>query len=226
MKKNLLSDAKQLWFDFRNIYPSSFYWITSHWQISTVIILLIFSSFTIDDALRIIIQGSGSGFWDSVFSFGRWYGSGEPTLILFVVMYLFGLFGNQKEIREGGLLIGESYVFAGLVTLIFKSVCGRMRPYTGQGDMMFEGWSLTSNDQFSFFSGHATVAFALSASLASMTTYKPLKYFFLLIAFVCAISRIYHNQHWFSDVFTGSVIALLIMRNLIILKNSKSKILF
>jgi membrane-associated phospholipid phosphatase len=128
---------------------------------------------------------------------------------------LTGLIFKKFKIRETGLLIYESYVFAGIITLLFKSALGRWRPYTNKGDLAFGGWSWTNNEQFSYYSGHAATAFAISTVLASMTDNKYLKAFYYFLAVVTCISRIYHDQHWFSDVLTGGIMAFLISKVLV-----------
>ena len=210
-----ITDLKQIWFNFKWIYPNSFSLILKKWQISVICILALFSAFYLDDAIQNIVLSLASPFWDAVFSFGRWYGNGAPTLYLFLTLYILGYFFNKQKIRETGLMIGEAYIFAGIITLIFKSVFGRFRPYTNHGDLAFYGFDISENAHFSFSSGHANVAFALSMILASTTKNKYLKILYYIPAVITCFSRIYHNQHWFSDVFAGAMIAILISFTLI-----------
>ncbi len=211
----ILSDLRQLWFDFKWVYASAFNRIFSHWQLSLFCLFLIFSSFFLDDAVYEIVSTIESSLWDSVFEFGRWYGSGNPTLYAFAGLYLLGLFYRKQKMRDAGLLVGESFIFAGLITLIFKSFFGRWRPFTNQGDLSFYGFTLSDNDHLSFSSGHANVAFALSAVLASTTDNVYLKALYYIPAVITCVSRIYHDQHWLSDVVTGAIIAMLISSVLI-----------
>ena len=213
--KIAISDLRQLWYDLRWIYPYSFNRIFARWGISILCLFLIVSAFYLDPSFRLVFTGIQNSFADSVFTFGRWYGNGTPTLYGFVLLYAAGLYMKNDKVRDTGLLIGESYCFSGLLTLVFKSVFGRWRPYTAQGDLSFGGWSLTDNDQFSFFSGHSQTAFALSVILASSTNNIYLKVFFYLLAVITGFSRIYHDQHWLSDVVMGAVVAIWIGKVLI-----------
>jgi len=215
MKKLLKSDLKHLRDALIKVYPMAFRKLTTYWSITISWLIAILFAFYLDDAVRDIITGIHNNFVDSLFAFGRWYGNGQPTLYLFAGLYIAGLIFQKYKFRETSLLIGESYVFSGLLTLIFKSAVGRWRPYTNKGDLVFNGWSWTNNDQFSYFSGHASVAFALSTILASTTDNKYLKAFYYLIAVITCLSRIYHEQHWFSDVLTGALVAYLISNVLI-----------
>lgn len=215
MKNLLKDDLKHIWTALVKVYPMAFRRITGHPEITIAALFTIFAAFYLDPAVRIIITGLQNNFAESLFAFGRWYGSGEPTLYLFLVLYLLGLFFNKYKLRETGLLIGGAYIFSGIVTLIIKSAFGRWRPYTNRGGFDFNGWSWTNNDQFSYYSGHAAVSFALSAILASTTDNIYLKSFYYLLAVVTCFSRVYHQQHWFSDVVTGAIVAYLISRVLI-----------
>src|SRR4030095_8806189 len=215
MKKLLKDDLKHIWNAMVKVYPIAFRKLTSHWELTIAAIFAIFLAFYLDHVVRSFITGIQYDFTESLFAFGRWYGSGEPTLYLFLLCYLGGLFFKKYKLRETGLLIGESYIFSGLITLIAKSAFGRWRPYTNYGEINFNWWSWTNNDQFSYYSGHAAVSFALSTVLASTTDNIYLKTFYYLLALITCVSRIYHQQHWFSDVVTGAIIAYLISRVLI-----------
>ena len=215
MKELLKTDLKHIRDALVKVYPLSFRKLTSNWIITISWLFAIGCAFYLDEPVRVLITGINNNIADALFTFGRWYGNGQPTLYLFAGLYLLGLILKKYKMRETGLLIGEAYIFSGLITLLFKSAAGRWRPYTNKGDLAFSGWSWTDNDQFSYFSGHASVAFALSTILASTTENKYLKAFYYLIAVITCISRIYHEQHWFSDVLTGALVAYLISNVLI-----------
>lgn len=210
-----LGDLKQLWFDLRFVYPNAFNRIFASWQMSLLSLFVIISSFYLDGAVTDLLIGLKSNFADSIFEFGRWYGHGTATLYLFLGFYIIGLIINKDKLRDAGLLIGETFIFAGLVTLLFKSFFGRWRPFTNHGDFAFYGFTWSDNDHLSFASGHANVAFCLSTVLASTTDNIYLKIFYYALAVNTGLSRIYHDQHWLSDVVVGAMIALLISKVLI-----------
>lgn len=210
-----MSDLKHLGRAFTTVYPMTLSRITSHWGLSLASIFVIISAFYLDTAMRSIITGLNWTVTDYVFTFGRWYGNGMPTLYLFGGLYIGGLLFKNYKLRETGLLIGEAYIFSGLITIITKSLLGRWRPYMNKDFLEFHGFSLTNNDQFSYFSGHAAVSFALSTILASTTENIYLKSFYYSLAVITCVSRIYHQQHWFSDVVTGAIIAYLVSRVLV-----------
>jgi len=215
MKQLLKGDLRHLGNAFVKVYPMTFRRIFMHWQLLLAAIFAIVSAFYLDPAIRDLVTSISGDAAGSLMEFGRWYGNGMPTLYLFLGLYIAGLIFKKYKLRETGLLIFESYIFSGLITLIFKSAFGRFRPYTNKGDFAFYGWNWTNNDMFSYISGHAAVSFALSTILASTTENYYLKSFYYLLAVVTCVSRIYHNQHWFSDVVSGAISAYLISRVLV-----------
>ena len=215
MKQLLKGDLRHFGTAFVKVYPMTFRRMFMHWQLSLAAIFVIVSAFFLDKAIQDIVTALNGPFYDAIFGFGRWYGNGNPTLYLFAGLYLIGLILKNYKLRETGLLILESYVFSGLITLIMKSAFGRFRPYTNKGDFAFYGWNWANNDMFSYVSGHAAVSFALSTILASTTENYYLKTFYYTLAVVTCVSRIYHNQHWLSDVVTGAISAYVISRVLV-----------
>ncbi|KXK45604.1 MAG: phosphoesterase PA-phosphatase-like protein [Chlorobi bacterium OLB5] len=215
MKQLLKGDLKHFGNAFVRVYPLAFRRIFKHWDITLLAIFAIVSSFYLDEAVRDLIISIKDPVIDFLFTFGRWYGNGMPTLYLFLILYLAGLVIKNYNMRNTGVLILEAYVFSGLITLIFKSAFGRFRPYMNKGDFAFYGWNWSNNDMFSYISGHAAVSVALSTVLASSTENYFLKSFYYSLAVITCFSRIYHNQHWLSDVVSGAISAYLISRVLI-----------
>lgn len=60
----------------------------------------------------------------------------------------------------------------------------------------------------SFPSGHTTCAFALYMSFALITQNRMYKFLFLILGLLTGYSRIYLSQHFFEDVYAGSIIGV------------------
>ena len=122
------------------------------------------------------------------------------------VVYLTGLAVQSDDIRTTGRELLETLALAGVTSTALKIIVGRSRPFTGSGPYTFHPISL-KNEFNSLPSGHTTVAFAISSVLASRIDH-PLASILLYGAATCtAFSRMYHDQHWFSDTFLGAAIA-------------------
>jgi membrane-associated phospholipid phosphatase len=76
------------------------------------------------------------------------------------------------------------------------------------------------NEHLSLSSGHVAVAFSLSSILAGMTDRTYLKLIYYTLASITALSRIYHDQHWLSDVMIAAATGILISNMLFKLRNN------
>ncbi len=165
---------------------------------------LIGVGYSIDYNAHSLALKNKSDFNDAFFSVDRVYGSGY-TLLGIAGLYGYGLLFDNNPVRKIGLETIEAVGYAGIITSIIKSVVGRSRPYTGEGNSHFRPFNVHAAFT-SFPSGHSTVAFAVSTVLADNTDNTYLKILCYSASGLVAFSRIYHNAHWLSDVVTGGVI--------------------
>ena len=132
-------------------------------------------------------------------------------------LYAVGRLTNHPRAAEVGWHSAEAIFFATATTNVLKKVVGRARPYVSGDphDFKFFGGVTTGHDRSSFPSGHTTTAFAFAASIATESRKKwPDKWWSQWAipmgvysgATVVGISRLYHNQHWASDVALGAAI--------------------
>jgi membrane-associated phospholipid phosphatase len=161
--------------------------------------------FTVDDESRTYFHKQSSSFNDNLKDIGNFYGTIYPTLVIGSGLYSVGLIAGNDNIRATGRMVFESVAIAGLITTITKSVFDRHRTYTEDGSTKFEEPTIES-DYLSLPSGHATVTFALSTTLANRfhNTYASIGLYSL--AGITAFARIYDDKHWASDVFLGAAL--------------------
>lgn len=132
----------------------------------------------------------------------RKFGEFYPSLILFTV----GQFTNNEKTIKAGYYSAEAALLAAGITYVGKNIFARARPYTGEGANSWNNERFNS-DYSSFPSGHSTVAFATATVLAQMyKDEKGIPELMYTLASLAALSRIYDDKHWFSDVVLGSSI--------------------
>lgn len=201
----VLDDFKVSFNDGLKTFASPFHYNTKDAIIAGAVLTTTALLFTIDDETRTYFKKNNSSFNDGLKDVGNFYGNVYPTVIIGGSLYAYGLFGDNDNLRTTGRMVFESVAIAGLITTITKSVFGRHRPYTNDGPLKFEGPTIES-DYLSLPSGHSTVAFALSTTLANRihNTYVSIGLYSL--AGITALARIYDDKHWASDVFLGSAI--------------------
>ena len=139
-----------------------------------------------------------------IFNTDHFYGNG------WMVLGVMGLYGTgylleNEKLRLLGLHSAEAAGYAGSLTVALKILLGRRRPYGGENPFYFKPFQI-DNLYNSLPSGHTTVAFAVSTVLAKSCSNRFWKVFWYSAAAFVAASRVYHNQHWVSDVFLGGAI--------------------
>src|SRR5690606_1226239 len=134
------------------------------------------------------------------------------TFLITGGMYAIGRLADRPVLADIGLHSSEAVALAAAITLGTKTLTGRARPYTDEGNSLNfalgRGWM---NDAYqSLPSGHATVAFATAAAITAEVEERWPEAelgvggaLFSAAALVGA-SRVYHNVHWATDVMMAA----------------------
>lgn len=142
---------------------------------------------------------------DKIADAGNLYGNALAPLVLGAGIYTGGLIFKDEYIRVTGRMIIEAVTFSGIITDVSKVVIGRSRPYAEQGPYFYNMFTFNS-ESISLPSGHSTVAFAVSSVLANRINNTYVSIGLYSISTLTALSRIYSDKHWASDVILGSAI--------------------
>lgn len=132
--------------------------------------------------------------------FGNTYG-----LYLFPAMYVVGAITRQPKIESAGLTGAKALAISTAIYTVSKKLIRRNRP-----DAAMSSWDYAApfakQRYTSSPSGHSNTIFTAATMLAlefkDQKWVAPLAY---TIATATAVSRIYHNRHWASDVVLGSL---------------------
>ena len=207
----LKKDSVSIYKEAIVLFKTPLSWSMKEWTIiSTFFLVFITSIFFIDNNLRVWIQSNHNSFFDSVFAIFHTYGKVQPVLILFLVFYFGGLLINRENIRSIGYKLLQMFIYSGLIVTILKSLIGRWRPFNGVGPHFFTPFVLGPNAKLSLPSGDVAIAFVISSVFASLYDNILWKSFWYFIAVMTAIGRIYHDQHWLSDVLLSALITVCI----------------
>ncbi|MCU0425960.1 MAG: phosphatase PAP2 family protein [Candidatus Kapabacteria bacterium] len=136
---------------------------------------------------------------------GRLYGELWVSGSIGAGLYVVGLAAQNPDVRVTGRLALEALAFGGALNITLKALFGRSRPYLEEGAFAFRPVQITDS-RMAFPSGHATVAFAMSAVLAERIGNPWIGAGLYALAGLTAVSRLYHTQHWASDVVLGAAI--------------------
>ena len=99
----------------------------------------------------------------------------------------------------------------GFITQLLKHLIGRPRPNHTDFDSDIILNFLTFDSSFhSFPSGHSSTIFMISLILCVFL--PKLKYLFLFLASVVALSRVVVGAHFFTDILAGAILALMVFK--------------
>lgn len=158
-----------------------------------------------DEDIRTWLQKQNSPLNNDISTVVKQYGEIKYASVFALSVYAGGLAFGDDDIRITGRLLGESLILAGITTQAVKMLAGRSRPYRNDGPWYFAPLQ-SKNDRLSFPSGHTTVAFALSSVLSERLDNTWASVGLYSLASLTGLSRVYHNEHWFSDVLLGAVV--------------------
>lgn len=117
---------------------------------------------------------------------------------LYVLMVLFFLINGNYAI---GLNYSLGYLFAGLAFVLVKNKTKRSRPFNKDKEIIPFKVPL---DEYSFPSGHSTMAFLTASITAAYFPYWGI--FAYLLALLIGLSRFALGVHYLTDIFCGAVI--------------------
>ena len=219
--KSILTDA-------RDIVISPYRWNKYQWIAASGVVVLAGVFYTQDANIQKVVQKNQSPFWDNASKYGlERLGSGLYSLPALGVMYGIGALVKDDKARYTALKGVEAYILGFLADNLMKQLTNRSRPYqtTPVNPNIWDG-PFTLKINSSFPSGHSTNIFAVATVVAtsySKTIWVPILCYSL--AGLTAASRVYQNDHWFSDIFIGSALGFAIGRTIMNNHIKKLKVL-
>ena len=160
----------------------------------------------LDKPVRNFFHGKRSPFFDGVQGVVNPYGKPYGAISIMGGMYLYGEIFRDEWAKETGLMLFSALSSSTVVQTLFKNAVGRARPNEEFGNYEMAPFSPETGFH-SLPSGHTTVAFTVSTVLARQVRSVPLKIVFYSVASLTAVSRLYLDVHWFSDLAFGGTIA-------------------
>jgi membrane-associated phospholipid phosphatase len=121
--------------------------------------------------------------------------------------------GSSRGVPIDALLIAEATLLAGDANQLTKLLTGRERPFVhALSDDRKRETANPSNNNLSFFSGHAAETFALATATGTVATLRGYRWAPVAwivggaLAAATGYLRIAADQHWLTDVLVGMVV--------------------
>ena len=199
--------------DARDVVIAPGHWNQVQWAVAFGVSGLTIGLVTQDLVIQQFVKSHQTPFLDAISKYGlEPWGSGLYTLPALGVMYGVSFVIHDKKLRMTAIKGVEAFAYAAIATQILKQVFHRERPNQGDAPDPF-AWNgpIATISYTSFPSGHSAAVFAVATVIASAykkTVWVPVLCYSL--ASLTALSRIYDNEHWLSDVVMGSAIGFAI----------------
>lgn len=206
--------------DGYHIFTSPAHFSKNTWLIAGGIIGGTALSFLADNDIRNWAQKNHTNTLDNVTRIGEDYGKALYAASISLAIYTGGRIFKNEDLAVTGRMLGETLIFAGIITSVLKSVFGRARPYKNEGNTHFIGLQFNTANT-SFPSGHTTVAFSMSTILASRIDNPFASIGLYSLAGLTMFQRIYGDRHWFSDTVLGAAIGTAVGRAVIYLNDKR-----
>lgn len=201
---SFLDDVHDVFRGIGYIYSTPLRWGTDDWILGGGLVTLAGGAFLLDDEFRHFALKNQSSFGDRLNSVGNFYGQSRYVLAFAVGTYAVGFVVDDPWIRGTGVVLLQTLISAGALNLALKALVGRSRPYENNGNTDFHPWAWEERF-FSFPSGHTVMAFSVSSVLAARIKNIWATIGLYSFAGVTAWSRVYSDDHWFSDVVIGGI---------------------
>ncbi len=180
-------------------------WEESDWVAVGVVTGATTGSFFVEEKVRAAFQENRSGVADVLERVGWWYGTPLFTVPSTLITFGTGVLLDDDDVKDTGVLMGELLLSALLIQQPVRVLVGRARPFTGKGHVSFD--PLTFGDPYaSFASGHAWSAWGSSNIVARQIDQVWASVGLYSLATITALSRLYADKHWLTDVILGSVV--------------------
>jgi membrane-associated phospholipid phosphatase len=195
--------------DSWKIISSPVRWQGKEWMAAAAVGGVSVLAYWQDDAIRDLFQRNRSEHLDHAAEyFFEPLGRGYVCLSIAAGFYLAGEVGNRNKLKETGLAAFKSVVLTSVFTYVLKYATQRHDPQADHppDPRIWEG-PFGSYEHTSFPSGHSAAIFALASVIS--TAYKDRVWVPVLsysLASLAAVSRIYEDEHWSSDVIIGSAL--------------------
>ena len=199
-----LSDVNEALKVSADFYTSPLHFDTEDWIKLSAVVGFTGIATLADKNIRSFSQRNQSENFDKIFQIDKYY-STEFAGISLLAFYGYGLIADNSNVRKLAVKLATASLLAGSITLTTKIITGRGRPYK-QDSQYYTNPFTFDNDYNSFPSGHTTLAFVYSTVMANEVDNIFWKVGWYTAAGLVVYARVYHNQHWFSDVAMGAAI--------------------
>lgn len=187
-------------------FTQPLHWEGSDWLKLGLISAGGFLAMQADQPIRTAVQKDQRYYYSVPIEGGRIWGESYVTPTLTVALYVHGLLTDNSSTKKLGFEIGQSVIYAAVITQIISKSVGRARPNQNLGRAAYQPFTVFGEDYHSLPGGHSSAALVLSTALSRNTDSPLLKVLAYAPALCTLVSRVYQDYHWTSDDLLGAAI--------------------
>ncbi len=200
---------KSYWTDGKGVLLSPMQWNTRQWITASAVVGGGILLYTQDKPIHDFFMEHRSKGMDNMSKYVfEPFGNGIGTMAFVGTSYLAGSLANNDRLMGTSLTAAKSFIISYALTFGIKHLAHRHRPlHDNPADPHIWEGPFGNPEYTSFSSGHSAVAFSVATVYALeywKTEWVPMLAYTLAAG--TAVSRMYDNKHWASDVFIGSAI--------------------
>ncbi|MCK8521147.1 phosphatase PAP2 family protein [Aquimarina sp. D1M17] len=203
-------DGASVYGSVKNAYTQPFRWKEKDWATFGGIMGGTLTLLALDEPANDYFLDQGedipSGVREVAFRFGK------PLVNygLTTSVYALGLITKNQKIRKTGVLLIASATAGGLLQTFSKTLVGRARPLTDEGNLSFRFWSSEAG-YHSFPSGHAILSFTTAYAIGKQFKNLWIKGGIYTLGMLSPVSRLWSGAHWLTDVVLGVALSVVIV---------------
>ncbi|MDP2479274.1 MAG: phosphatase PAP2 family protein [Candidatus Palauibacterales bacterium] len=161
----------------------------------------------LDEPVRDVSRDVQGRTGDALARRARWFGNWHQSLPWFVggTLAVGGVTGGGRGLETAAAVLAGAAA-GSAANEVVNELVGRARPLWGRGEFSFRPLS----GHASFPSGHAAYTFAMAGAIDEATDGWIPAALGYTIASATALSRVYDDKHWLSDIAVGAAIGTVV----------------
>ena len=187
-----------------DIYSAPFNFEKDDWTNLTITAAATSAGFLLDKPVKSLFLRNKNAAADFIFKIDKYFFI-EGAAAGIIATYAYGAIDNNDQFKNLGVQLAEASFYASTIALLTKGLLGRKRPDSNCGCSSYNPFTIDLIKS-ALPSVHSTLAFAFSTVMANYKDDLAWKISWFTLSSLVGLARIYHNNHWFSDVILGAAI--------------------
>ncbi|WP_378178833.1 phosphatase PAP2 family protein [Aquimarina sp. SS2-1] len=218
-------DGLSTWGGVKNAYTQPLRWKGDDWATFGGIIAGSTILLAIDERANDYFTNQSAGVPQIIKEGGFRFGKPLFNYGLTTGIYALGLITKDEKIRKTGVLLIASATAGGILQTVSKTLAGRARPTTGEGNLSFR-FNSGEAAYHSFPSGHSILSFTTAYAIAKQFDNPYIKGGLYAVGLISPISRLWSGAHWLTDVVLGVALSVVIVDGIDNYLNKKERYVY